>query len=292
VATPGGQYKYRYGRVELRFAKSALASDGATTRYRYRVLAKDGSVLRLANCVIPDTKIAVQAMNRRFGVQGTAMSGQRSGGGEDSGDITIQCYIGEDDGNRCSRSGGGDEPPPDDSPPPCDPSTAVLPCDGSGGPGGGPGGGDDPCYDCEPDEPPPTAPEGIDQNDYNLLNKEERKLCWANAEECSINIHVGYFATRWALNIADSRGLSRTDGGQFNAIRHARWAAGLARRIGAERARTWTDAHETAFTTPEDQIMDLWNNDVGIRIGAGTGDLDQGVLDAWEYGHLKWNHPY
>jgi hypothetical protein len=161
-------------------------------------------------------------------------------------------------------------------------------CDDDGS-GGGPGGGNDPCTSCEPDEPPAEAPPGIDQIDYEILNKEERKLCWANAEECSINIHVGYFATRWALGIADARGLSRADGGQFNAIR---WAAGLARRIGAERARIWTDAHETTFTTPEDQIMDLWNNDVGIRIGAGTGDLDQGVLDAWDRDELKWNHPY
>lgn len=63
----------------------------------------------------------------------------------DDGDVTIQCYIGEDDGYRCQPS--EPEPPPEDhqpideTPPPCD--ATYQDCGGGGGSGGSAPPGDD-----------------------------------------------------------------------------------------------------------------------------------------------------
>lgn len=68
VATPAGPHVYAYKRVPLRFPATALHSQNATHRYRYRSVAPNGVVIRAANCVIPRTPRAIEAMNRRFGV--------------------------------------------------------------------------------------------------------------------------------------------------------------------------------------------------------------------------------
>lgn len=165
VATPGGPHKYRYGRLNLPFSKGELAADGATLRYGHRVYAEDGSILRLANCIIPATPAAVQAMNRRFGLQGKAMSKRKSGGSE-GGTIGIQACVTViwPDGEEITECGDDPAPAPDD------PYTCVQHCtpgvDEGGGPGGGgtPPGGDDPCADCEPEYPVVTENDHVDDD--------------------------------------------------------------------------------------------------------------------------------
>lgn len=68
VRTPQGPHRYRYGRVRLHFPASALALDGATTLYRYRVQGPGEDPVVVANCRIPRTVEAVEIMDRRLRV--------------------------------------------------------------------------------------------------------------------------------------------------------------------------------------------------------------------------------
>lgn len=68
VRTPQGPHRYRYGRVRLHFPASALALDGATTLYRYRVQSPGEDPVVVANCRIPWTVEAVEIMDRRLRV--------------------------------------------------------------------------------------------------------------------------------------------------------------------------------------------------------------------------------
>lgn len=68
VATPSGPNAYAYKRVPLRFSTDGLHPRNATHRYSYRMVAPNGKTLRAANCVIPRSVRAIEAMNRRFGV--------------------------------------------------------------------------------------------------------------------------------------------------------------------------------------------------------------------------------
>lgn len=182
TATPQGPHKYRYGRLALRFPKEATAPNGATTRYRYRSYAKDGTIQRLANCVIPDTKMAAEAMNRRFGIRGEQMAQQKPRAGDDEGSITIQYWACVELPTYGETYCSWNEPPPAPIESPiCDPNTAVESCD-SGGTGRG--GGDSPCEGCEPGAPAsPPAPEDDALEDEGLpdcsrpRNHHERAFC-------------------------------------------------------------------------------------------------------------------
>ncbi|HEX2205153.1 MAG TPA: hypothetical protein VHG91_17710 [Longimicrobium sp.] len=68
VRTPLGPHRYRYGRVRLDFPASALAPDGATLLYRYRVQAPGEDPVVVANCRIPRTLEAVAILDRRLRV--------------------------------------------------------------------------------------------------------------------------------------------------------------------------------------------------------------------------------
>jgi len=62
---------YAHGRLALRFPTAALAPDGSTQLYRYRLM-KEGAPagaepLAAANCRIPNTTEAVEFMDRRLG---------------------------------------------------------------------------------------------------------------------------------------------------------------------------------------------------------------------------------
>ena len=67
VAT-GGTPAFRYGRISLHFPTPALAPDGVTHLYVYGGRNSSGGVAFVAECAIPATRIAVELMNRRFGV--------------------------------------------------------------------------------------------------------------------------------------------------------------------------------------------------------------------------------
>jgi len=88
--TPDGPNRYRYGRIRLRFPASALAPDGATMIYRYRLMEAGASPgaepVAAANCRIPRTPEAVLVMERRFAVENRR---KRSSGGGGDGDSEI-----------------------------------------------------------------------------------------------------------------------------------------------------------------------------------------------------------
>lgn len=57
--------------------------------------------------------------------------------------------------------------------------------------------------------------------------------------------------------------------GNGDAFRHCYWSALLARDIGESNARSFTNAHENySANPPKERAMDLFNNNVGIGIGA------------------------
>lgn len=57
--------------------------------------------------------------------------------------------------------------------------------------------------------------------------------------------------------------------GHRDAFRHAYWSARLAQQYGPEWARAFTTAHEGAPGNPANrEAMDLYNNAIGIKIGA------------------------
>lgn len=146
----------------MHFQAAELAPDGATLRYRFRQYAKDGSIERLANCVIPGSERAVEAMKRRFGVRSAERFQRGDEPNEGDGTIGVQttscggfyhegywtwsCSTSHD---YPSRDGGDRGAPPGT----CDPNTAVESCDSGGG--DWTGGGSDPCAECGPDVPPP-----------------------------------------------------------------------------------------------------------------------------------------
>lgn len=165
VATPGGRYAYRYGRMPLQFPQSAMHPANATHRYRYRVVNGNGKALRVASCVVPRTDEAVEIMNRRFEVPdetgdaqvqgcvsegvctldpiiiiggggssgggwGSGGGGGGDGGGGDSGPGDGQCMasVGGDATIMGCLPGGGDSPDPED-PPAWDDGTGRDPCE-------------------------------------------------------------------------------------------------------------------------------------------------------------------
>ncbi len=92
--------------------------------------------------------------------------------------------------------------------------------------------------------------------------------------------------------------------GHRDAFRHAYWSARLAQEYGPDWARAFTTAHEGLpgnFANRE--AMDLYNNNVGVRIGAAnrnaspeelsrliSGALDRGELVAMDArGQLEWS---
>lgn len=80
--------------------------------------------------------------------------------------------------------------------------------------------------------------------------------------------------------------------GEGDAFRHCFASALLARDLGAQNARTFTNAHEAySANPPRERAMDLHNNGVGIRIGTnreGTSDpaISRLCMAAFDAGEL------
>lgn len=69
--------------------------------------------------------------------------------------------------------------------------------------------------------------------------------------------------------------------GHRDAFRHTFWSARLAQEYGADWARAFTTAHEGLPGNPANrEAMDLYNNSIGIRIGAEHPDASPGELAA------------
>lgn len=83
VATPGGPHRYRYGRLTLRLPRETRAPGGRTLVYRLRVRRADqAEPVAMANCVIPRTRAAIEAVHRRFGVGADARITEQRGGAD------------------------------------------------------------------------------------------------------------------------------------------------------------------------------------------------------------------
>lgn len=146
VATPAGRHPYRYGRIDLRFRGEALHPAGATFRYRYRLVASDGRVLRVANCVIPRSIEAVEQVGRVLRVPGSAVPSARGRMGEE---VHLQGCV---DKGECALEPlviglpePTDQQPEEEEPDPCPGGTVDswgwCTYSPPGGPGGSPGSG-------------------------------------------------------------------------------------------------------------------------------------------------------
>jgi hypothetical protein len=106
----------------------------------------------------------------------------------------------------------------------------------------------------------------LDEN-VSDLNAQERVLALLNRAEFmlyALASRVAIAATRERFNgnvgVGDDRNIA-------NAFQHSYWNAMLARGIGRDRAKVWTDAHESVGYTPFATDMDFFNNEVGRRLG-------------------------
>jgi len=97
-----------------------------------------------------------------------------------------------------------------------------------------------------------------------------------------------------ALKEAEKRfGGGSLHNGAGDAFRHCYWSALLSRDIGKENALKFTTAHEENPGNPkEEKEMDLWNNAVGVEIGAAGPNVSDGALsnrcmDSLLKGNLK-----
>lgn len=65
-----------------------------------------------------------------------------------------------------------------------------------------------------------------------------------------------------------------------DAYRHAYWSADMTKQIGGELAKSIGLNHEAGFTQKEDELnMDLWNNDIGIKLASDLRNTDLDTAD-------------
>ncbi len=143
VATPNGPHAYRYGTITLDIPRGIVeAAGGETVRFNYRLWGEDGSLVRLANCVIPRSQAAFQwtaAWFRSAEAGNNIRWVNSSGEGVDDGSLGTMDEL---EYGHCHSS-----------PEPCHVEGFIV--DGDGGGDGDPDwgddddwGGDDPCWDC------------------------------------------------------------------------------------------------------------------------------------------------
>lgn len=113
-------------------------------------------------------------------------------------------------------------------------------------------------------------------NPINMLDSEGLQSC-ACGEKASAALYVGPEDAYLASVFADEAkrdefqtGLGGTIGGPQDAFRHCDWSCLMTRYIGDYEAYIIGSLHEVC--NPTDQLMDLYNNGVGRRLGL-TSDL-------------------
>jgi len=67
-AVEGLPYAYAYSQLPVEFPREALAADGGTLKYQFRLEEPGKSPVLLANCVIPRTRLAVRILEARLRV--------------------------------------------------------------------------------------------------------------------------------------------------------------------------------------------------------------------------------
>lgn len=67
-AVEGLPYAYKYSQVPVDFPRAALAADGGTLKYQFRLEEPGKSPVLLANCVIPRTRLAVRILEAQLRV--------------------------------------------------------------------------------------------------------------------------------------------------------------------------------------------------------------------------------
>lgn len=95
------------------------------------------------------------------------------------------------------------------------------------------------------------------------LNTAEKKLVAKHPVEATQNYQSAKIAKEKTIEKYKKNGYQDAS----DAFRHAMWNAELTTRIGAGRAKVWTDAHEQGVTDKLDKSMDMFNNNLGRTIG-------------------------
>ncbi|HFI0632623.1 TPA: hypothetical protein ACGO4G_001195 [Streptococcus suis] len=104
---------------------------------------------------------------------------------------------------------------------------------------------------------------------YNALNltSAEKRLIASHPVEAA---HY-YTSSQIAKNYTNQKFGYNGYKDSSDAFRHAMWNGALTQRIGAGRAKVWTDAHEEGVRDRLDKAMDLHNNKLGRDIGSKYG---------------------
>lgn len=100
------------------------------------------------------------------------------------------------------------------------------------------------------------------------LNDEEKKLYNAHKAKALLCMSNG----KIAIAVTEQRYSSGLHNGNGDAFRHALWNFGMARDVGADFAKKWSDAHEYgAKRQPKiEQSMDLYNNNIGLNLAKSS----------------------
>lgn len=280
----------RYKAIRLMLPRNAVGNGVASRLFIYRSDADPDAAQQHAACMIPNTPEAADWLTRIFlhrplyppadQLGGSSLSAISNSEGECSPETN--CYpldpiivAGE---------------------PECDPYYELdweCECDGPGVENDVVAAGasvviDDPCdnWDDTGDEdedpvgggggtadqqdPPSYPPDGVSQSEYNQLNTEEKRLCWASPTQCISVWSARNHALDYVIEEALVRGYTGTmEDDEYDAMRHAFWNAAMARTIGVTRAEIWATAHESDNAADDPAVcMDLANNASGRDVGA------------------------
>lgn len=141
------------------------------------------------------------------------------------------------------------------------------------------------------------------QQQWNSLTDSEKKLCTIAWAYCGVAAVESQLAIGFADDLYPVPDNLRRNGPN-DALKHARWAAGMTRGMNAMNFSTGTAwaqaflaAHENRPGNPSAEYqMDMHNNTVGVGIALGAPlNINHRVENAWNNGKLQqWacpNHP-
>jgi hypothetical protein len=153
--TPQGPHRYRYGKLRLDFPRQIIENaNGEVLYFRYVQRTPEGTVVRLANCVIPKSPVALRLAKRRFSNPtarpATNEATELTSTNENDGCVrdnseSNPCVV-EEIRNICADDPNDPECDEDEKDPWGDEPGDNDPC--SSNPNAPGCGGDDPCWDC------------------------------------------------------------------------------------------------------------------------------------------------
>lgn len=131
--------------------------------------------------------------------------------------------------------------------------------------------------------PPPYPPEGMTQDEYDLLNEFEKRVIWRYPWLIPAFRSAYSEAFTWSAN-------QTADGphnGPQDALRHAYWMCRLTKTVGPSIAQELGNAHEMTSTAYSEVRMDLRNNFQGRLAGMNDErSCGESVYDRWVQGTL------